>query len=104
MIIILSFRVGIFKNKTIDHGVLETCAIMSMKVTHKTDHIPLIHHSTMPGALSFFFFFFFYGDLKEKYHIRRNTNCEKRRSLYVKSMLLFDLPKFMVSRARTTKK
>ena len=33
---ILSFRFGTSKNKTIDHGVKETCAIMSTQVTYET--------------------------------------------------------------------
>ena len=34
IIIILSFGVGISKNKNIDHGGKETCAIMSIQVTY----------------------------------------------------------------------
>ena len=33
---ILSFRFSTSKNKTIDHGVKETCAIMSTQVTYET--------------------------------------------------------------------
>ena len=38
-IIILRFRVGTSKNKNIDHGVKETCAIKS---TQEIDHISLL--------------------------------------------------------------
>ena len=54
LIIILSFRVGTSKNN-IDHQVNETCAIISIQVTYETDHIPLLHDSTMSDALSFCF-------------------------------------------------
>ena len=39
IIIILSFRISISKNKNINHGVKQTCAIMSAQVTYETDHI-----------------------------------------------------------------
>ena len=40
--LILSFRVGISKNKNIDHGVKETCAIMATTVTQEIGHISLL--------------------------------------------------------------
>ena len=86
IIIIVSFRVGKFKNKNIDHRVKETCAIMSTQVTYETDHIYILCHSTMSSAL--LFFYVFYCDLKEKYNIRRNINCKKKKTLHVKSVLL----------------
>ena len=42
IIITLSFGVDTSKNKNIDHGVKETCAIMSTQVTYETDHITLL--------------------------------------------------------------
>ena len=42
MIIILSFRVGISKKKSIDHGVKKTCFIMSTHVTYEIDHTSLL--------------------------------------------------------------
>ena len=47
IIIILSFRVGISKNKNIDHRSKETCTIMSTQVTYEKDQIPLLPDSTM---------------------------------------------------------
>ena len=47
IIIILSFRVGISKNKNIDHRSKETCTIMSTQVTYEKDQIPLLLDSTM---------------------------------------------------------
>ena len=69
----LRFRVGISKNKNNDHRVKETCA-----VTYETDHISVLCHSTMSSAPNFCFYVF-YCDLKEKYRIRRNTNCKTRK-------------------------
>ena len=42
IVIIISFRVGISKNKNIDHRVKEAHTIMSTKVTCETDHISLL--------------------------------------------------------------
>ena len=42
MLIILSFGVGTSKNKNINHGVKETCAIMSTQLTCEIDHISLL--------------------------------------------------------------
>ena len=58
------------KNKNTDHCLKEICAIMSIKVTYETDHISLLHDSTMPNALNFVFYVF-YCYLKDKDHIRR---------------------------------
>ena len=44
----LSFRVGISKNKNIDH-----------RVTYETNHISLLRDSTMPSAYKFYFLFYF---------------------------------------------
>ena len=55
IIIILSLRVGISKNKNIDHQVKETCA----QVTHETNHISVLCHSTMSSTLNFCFFMYF---------------------------------------------
>ena len=49
IIIILSFRVGISKNKNIDHRSKETCTIMSTQVTYEKDQIPLLRDSAMSG-------------------------------------------------------
>ena len=43
------------KKKNADHQVKETCAIMSIKVTYETNHISLLHDSTMLNALDFCF-------------------------------------------------
>ena len=53
IIIILCFRVGTSKNKNIDHGAKETCAIMSTQVTYENDHISLLQDSTISSALNF---------------------------------------------------
>ena len=55
IIISLSFRVGTSKNENIDHRGKETCAIMSTKVPHETNHISLLLDSKMSGALNFCF-------------------------------------------------
>ena len=55
IIIILSLRVGISKNKNIDHQVKETCA----QVTYETNHISVLCHSTMSSTLNFCFFMYF---------------------------------------------
>ena len=57
IIIILSFRVGISKNKNTDHRVKETCAIMSTQITCETGHISLLCDSTLSSALIFFMYF-----------------------------------------------
>ena len=43
------------KKKNADHQVKETCAIMSIQVTYETNHISLLHDSTMLNALDFCF-------------------------------------------------
>ena len=65
IIIILSFRVSISKNENIDHGVEETCAIMSTKIAKEIDHISLLRDSTISRALNFWFFYAFCWNLKE---------------------------------------
>ena len=50
-----------------------------------------------------FIFYVFYCILKKKNHIRRNKNSKKMKCIYVKSVLLFDLPKIRVGQAHTTK-
>ena len=55
----LSFRVGISKNKNIDHRVKEICAIVSTQFTYETNHISLLRDSTMPSAYKFYFLFYF---------------------------------------------
>ena len=57
-IIIPSFRVGTSKNKNIDHGVKETCAIMSTQVACESDHISFTSDSAMSSALIFLCIFF----------------------------------------------
>ena len=89
LILILSFRVCISKNKNSDHYVKGTCAIMSIQITYETNHISLLCDSTMSYALSFFFFNVFYCNLKEKDHIRRIISSTKSKYLYEKSVLLF---------------
>ena len=51
--------------KNADHRVKETCAIISIQVTYETNHISLLHDSTMLNAL-IFVFYVFYCNLKEK--------------------------------------
>ena len=55
IIIILSFRVGTSKNKNIDHGVNETCAIMSTQVIYEIDRVSLLQDSTISSGLIFCF-------------------------------------------------
>ena len=94
-IIILSFRVGTSENKHIDHGVKETCAIMSAQVTYEVDYISLLWDSAISSALNFCFYVL-YRDLKENDHIKRNENSEKR-NIYVRNQYYyFGLPKIRV--------
>ena len=53
IIIIISFRVGTFKNKNIDYGVKNTGAIMLAQVTYKIDHVSLLQDSTISSVLNF---------------------------------------------------
>ena len=55
LIAILSFRVGMSKNKNTDHRINGTCAIMSIQVTYKTNHVSLLCDSTLSNALNFCF-------------------------------------------------
>ena len=69
------------KNKNTDHRLKEICAIMSIKITYKTDHISLLHDSTMQNALNFGFYVF-YCYLKDKDHIRRIMISKKKKIKY----------------------
>ena len=63
IIIILSFRVGTFRNKSIDHQVKETFAVISTQVTCETEHISLL---TIPRCqVHSFVFYVFHCNLKE---------------------------------------
>ena len=64
------------KNENADHPVKETYAITSRQVTYETERIFLLHDSKISNAL--IFFYVFYCNLKEKDHIRRIINSEKR--------------------------
>ena len=64
IIMILSFRVGISKNNSIDHRVKETCAIMSTQVTCETDNISL-HVIQQFQIHQIFVFHVFHCNLKE---------------------------------------
>ena len=94
IIITLSFGVDTSKNKNIDHGVKETCAIMSTQVTYETDHIT---YSNIIKCTKFLFFYIFHCNLKEKDHIKRNINSKKRNYYHL------GLPKIRVGWAHTTK-
>ena len=54
-ITILSFRVGMSKNKNIDHQVKETFAIISTQVTYEINHISLLCDSVMSHTSNFCF-------------------------------------------------
>ena len=54
--IIQSLRADTSKNKNIDHGVKETCAIMSIQTTYEIDHISHLKDSTISSALNFCIF------------------------------------------------
>ena len=56
---ILSFRISISKNINIDHGVTQTCAIMSPQVTYETNHIFVLCYSTILNSINFLFFMYF---------------------------------------------
>ena len=102
--IILSFRIGTSKDKNIEHGVKETCPIMSTQVTYKIDHVSLLQDSTISSALNFKFFYAFCCNLEEKGQITRNINS-KRINVYIGNQYFyyFGLPKFRVGQARTEK-
>ena len=76
IVIILSFRVGTYKNKNIDHQGKETCMF----------GLPILNESSAIYALLPFLFDFF--ELKEKDHIGSKMNSQKRKCLYEKSVLL----------------
>ena len=46
---------GTSKNKSIDNGVKETCAIMSTQFTYEIGHIFWLWDTTISGALNFCF-------------------------------------------------
>ena len=75
IVIILSVRVGTYKNKNIDHQGKET-----------TFGLPILNESSAIYALLPFLFDFF--ELKEKDHIGSKMNSQKRKCLYEKSVLL----------------
>ena len=73
---------------TKNHQVKETSATMSTQVTYETNHISSLCDSTKSSATNFRFHVF-YCSRKEKDHIRRNINSEKKKKyLYVKSLFL----------------
>ena len=57
IIIILIFRISSSENKIVDHLLKETCAIRLVQVTYETNHIFILHDSTMLKALIFFMYF-----------------------------------------------
>ena len=76
---------------------------MSIQVTYETDHTSVLCHWAISKCTKFLFFMYFIEILKEKYCIKRNINCKKEKSLYVKPYYYFDLPKIRVVRACTIK-
>ena len=88
IIIILCFRVGISKNKNIDHRGKKfvLCLVCQFKIKNSAIHA------------SFPFF-----KLKEKDYIKRKIHSEK--IVYMKNQCYyyFDLPKIRVGQVRTTK-
>ena len=100
IIIILSFRISISKNKNIDHGVKQSCAIISTQVTYELNHISVLGHSTISSALNFCFYVF-YCDLKEKYIYKEKYKLHKKEKFICEISII--LPKFRVGQARTRK-
>ena len=78
--IILSFRVSTSENKSHDHRVKETCDIRSIQVTYETNNISLLQDSTMSNVL---IFCILYCHLKEKDHVRRIINSQKKEILII---------------------
>ena len=74
-----SFRVGISKNKNIDHGVKKLVLLCPHKLHMKPIQRCKVHQ--------IFVSYVFYCNVKEKDHIRRNINSKKKKCLYVKSVL-----------------
>ena len=62
---ILSFSVGTSKNKTIDHRVKKTCAIL--QVTYEIEDISTFQQY---HVVYIFVFYVFYRNLEEKDHIK----------------------------------
>ena len=75
-----SFRVGISKNKNIDHGVKKLVLLLC---PHKLHMKPIQRCKVHQIFVSYVF----YCNVKEKDHIRRNINSKKKKCLYVKSVL-----------------
>ena len=84
IIIILSFRVGISKNKNTDHQIEEICAIMSTQVTYETSNISLLCDSPMSRATNFCLL----CNLKEKDHVRRNINIVKKKEMFICGIII----------------
>ena len=94
-IIILSFRVGIAKNKNIDHEVKKLVPLCQPSLfTPKFNNLKYS---------KYMFFYVFYCTLKEKGQIARNKNSKKRNIYIEKQYYNFVLPKMRVGRACTTK-
>ena len=66
IIIILCFKVGTSRNKSIDYRVKETSAIMPTQVTYEIDLISLLSDLTISNALNVCFCDVFHSNLKEK--------------------------------------
>ena len=47
-----------FQGQHIDHGVKETCVIMSTKVTYEIDHISLLRFNSIKCTKFLFFMYF----------------------------------------------
>ena len=82
------------KNKNIDHRVKEHYAMFGLPIQNE--------NSAINDSLPFLFDFF---ELKEKYHIRRQINSQKK-SVYMRnqSYFYFYLAKIKVGQVGTTKK
>ena len=78
IVIILSFWIGTSKNKNIDHRSKEACAIMTRQVTYETDYISLLCVIQWCWVCQNFLFYVFYCNLKEKDHIKKNINSNKK--------------------------
>ena len=87
IIVILSFRVSISKNKNIDHRVKETCVISCQHKLHMKLTMSLFSVIQQCQVHEVFVFYVFYCNLKGKNDIRRNIN-NKKKCVYVKSVLL----------------
>ena len=75
MIIILSFKVGISKNKNMDLRVKKNfCYYVNTSHNHKLHKL----HIQQCQVHRIFVFYVFYCGLKENDHIRRNKNSKKK--------------------------